>query len=447
MNIYAYDFSKKPNSTAVPSGTGTTITVRLKDNTSKFYPTFELTGAFPGYSYIKWDSRYYFVDDIIQISAGIYDMKCSIDVMATWRSDILATNTFVNRSASSYSTMVKDPEVGNTQNIVNNTWIDTDMSSFLSGTGCYVLRVASGNSNAVGGISTYILTKGEIESVLNFMTSNDVWDAAWDSVIKTIFNPFQYLLSLKWCALDWTTMITNRPTAKVRFGWNWSTSGVYPVANLGEYTFVKSINKPTPYYNDFRKYDPSFSRYHLFIPGAGMYEIPASDIDAFDQLECTFDILTMKAVWYARDYESGKVLYRFEGVLGAEIQLSQTTHSMISTMGAASQMAMAGALGSPVGMVTALLGGIASIGQQNPSTIGSNGSVGDLMHNTDVFMTQTNFGSTGYPVNYGRMLNQNATLSTLSGFTKCPEASIDCNAPEGLKSKINNYMRNGFYIE
>ena len=447
MNIYAYDFSKRANSTAVPSGTGTTITVRLKDATSKFYPTFELAGAFPAYSYIKWDSRYYFVDDIIQVSNGIYDIKCSVDVMGTWKSEILATNTFVNRSASTFNTMIKDPEVGNTQNIVNNSWVDTSMSSFLSGTGCYILRVAGGNSNSIGGVATYILSKGEVSGVLNFMVSNDVFDAAWDSVVKTIFNPFQYILSLKWCAMDWSTLIASRPTAKVQFGWNWQTSGVYPVANIGEYTFVKTINKPAFYYTDFRKYDPSFSRYQLFIPGAGMFEIPASDIDAFDQLECTFDLLTMKAVWYARDYQSGKVLYRFEGILGAEIQLSQTTHSLMSTMGAASQMAMSAAVGSPIGMVTGLLGGIASIGQQNPSTVGSNGSVGDLMHNTDVFMTQTNFGSTGYPVNYGRMLNQNATLSSLSGFTKCPEASIECNASEDIKSKINSYVRSGFYIE
>ena len=99
MNIYAFDFSKRPNSTAVPAGTGTSITVRLKDATSKFYPTFELSGAFPGYTYIKWDNRYYFVDDILQVANGLYDMKCSIDVMGTWRADILGSSQFIHRSA------------------------------------------------------------------------------------------------------------------------------------------------------------------------------------------------------------------------------------------------------------------------------------------------------------------------------------------------------------
>lgn len=452
MDIYCFNFSKRENSTAVPSGTGTKLTLNLKDATSKFYPTFEISGAFPGYTYMKWDDRYYFIDDIIQVSVNRYHMKCSIDVLGTWRTDIFNTNTFVNRSASSFNSMIKDPEVGNTQQEVRVAQADSYFTEFDS-TGCYLLRVAGADSKSPAGVGTFILDKAQLADALNFMVSNDVWDAAWDGVVKTIFNPFQYILSLKWIAIDKSKMETLCPsTASIRFGWSWVSPHAYHVLSITHANFYVSLNKPTHYYSDFRKYDPSFSRYRLLLPGCGEFDIPSIDIDSFDGMVCNVDFLTCKATYYGNHLLTDNQIYKFDGILGAEVQMSQITHSLMNGVGSAAGGIAAGlGVSNPyaaaAGVVAGAMGAMNAIIQGNPSTNGTNGAVGDLMANQAIRITELNYGSTGFPNNYGRMLNQNATLSTLSGFVLCPEASVDCDAPENLKDKINNLLRRGVYLE
>ena len=71
MVIEAYTFSKKMNSTAQPTGSGTQISVVLKENTSVLNPHFLVHNYSFAHNYIKWGSRYYFVDDIISISHDI----------------------------------------------------------------------------------------------------------------------------------------------------------------------------------------------------------------------------------------------------------------------------------------------------------------------------------------------------------------------------------------
>ena len=65
MVIEAYSgFTKKPNSTKQPSGSGTQLDVRLKENCSVLNPIFIVNGYNLSHNYIKWGSRYYFIDDI-----------------------------------------------------------------------------------------------------------------------------------------------------------------------------------------------------------------------------------------------------------------------------------------------------------------------------------------------------------------------------------------------
>lgn len=452
-SVTFYDFSKKVNSTAVPSGQGTAVDCYIKENTSAFNPTFVLnSNSWPSYNYAYWSPYYYFVADIVCTANNLFEITCSIDVMASWRTDILATNTFVNRSASSYNVMIKDPEVGNTQEEVRVAQEDSYYTDFDS-VGCYLLRVAGADASSPAGVGTFVLNKAELADALNFMVSNDVWDAAWDGVVKSVFNPFQYVLSLKWIAVSYTTMTNlNSGTSKIRFGWSWESPHYYHVLSSTHYNFYVSLNKPTHYYSDFRKYDPSFSRYRLLLPGCGEFDIPSIDCDSFDGVVCNVDFLTCKATYYGNEVITDNQIFKFDGILGAEVQMSQVSHDIMQGIssgvgGAIAGLTIANPYAAGAGLALGAMGAMHAIIQGNPSSNGTNGAVGDLMANQAIRFTEINYGSTGFPINYGRMYNQNATLSSLSGFTKCPEASIDCNAPDELKNKINGFMQSGFYIE
>ena len=458
MNIYAFDFSKRPNSTAVPAGTGTSITVRLKDATSKFYPTFELSGAFPGYTYIKWDNRYYFVDDILQVANGLYDMKCSIDVMGTWRADILGSSQFIHRSASSYDIWMKDNEISAQQKVVERSLNPTSIDMF-DGVGCYILRVISGSSGDPSGLTTYVMTSGELLSFLNWMFSSDVWDGIWDGVIKTIFNPFQYVVSLKYTPIS-KTYLSNAGLlasgARYQLGW-WEqsspgttyahldsgvTGGVWPTSGS-----APTLTLPSLYFNDFRDYDPEFTDVKLTLPGGNTITLPSIWLSyGTIYISSVFDLITNQATLFLNSDHG--ILGSFNYTCCADLQIGQVSSDFNSMLGDAAGAVGSYICGNPIGLGVSAMGAISNVLQPSPSINGSQSPAQAMKTYRSLYTSITHYGAGGIPTSrYGRMYNQNATISSLSGFCKCSAASVSTNAPENLKNKIESYMNSGFYIE
>ena len=84
-----------------------------------------------------------------------------------------------------------------------------------------------------------------------------------------------------------------------------------------------------------------------------------------------------------------------------------------------------------------------------PSSSGQSG-------NSQMFNTPTNrisvilytYESGDIPISVaGRPCNKNLRLGTLSGFTKCGNASCPINGFSGDKDEVNSYLNSGFYIE
>lgn len=79
------------------------LNVRLKQETSREYPTFILKGNVESefnYIYIpKWD-RYYYVNEFRQISEETYLIICRIDVLMSFKSKILGARAYITSSAN-----------------------------------------------------------------------------------------------------------------------------------------------------------------------------------------------------------------------------------------------------------------------------------------------------------------------------------------------------------
>ena len=105
MDIYIWNFGKKTSSTAVPSLTeGATHieNVYLKNPCTMRNPVFALQGIpnFNGnYLYVPIWEKYYYIDSIEFTSKDIMTLNCSIDVLATYRNEIFATNAYITRSS------------------------------------------------------------------------------------------------------------------------------------------------------------------------------------------------------------------------------------------------------------------------------------------------------------------------------------------------------------
>ena len=88
-----YSFSKRKNSTKQPTGSGDSYSVTLKSGTSIISPTLLLNIASrPSYNYLSFEGRYYFVTDIVSVRTDLWEISCTVDALATWKSEIGSTS-------------------------------------------------------------------------------------------------------------------------------------------------------------------------------------------------------------------------------------------------------------------------------------------------------------------------------------------------------------------
>lgn len=92
----------KINKQAYLTELGTVSNVILKDETNLMEPTFILkTNPVvynANYLFCEFTSRYYYIESIDALSGGRIAIHCKIDVLYTYRNEILNSTTWVERS-------------------------------------------------------------------------------------------------------------------------------------------------------------------------------------------------------------------------------------------------------------------------------------------------------------------------------------------------------------
>lgn len=107
FTIKLYRFNKKSNSTKVPgSNEGTSFTCTMKTSSSIINPVIDIkvgAGTIPdyNYAYIQSFKRYYYVTDTVY-DLGVWTLTLSVDVLASYKTDIGNSRQYVLRSESNY---------------------------------------------------------------------------------------------------------------------------------------------------------------------------------------------------------------------------------------------------------------------------------------------------------------------------------------------------------
>lgn len=448
MTLKTWSFSKKINSTAQPAGASRDYTVYMKENTSIERPVFIIgTGIDANINYCQWNGNYYFIDDIVLISADQVELHCSIDVLATHKTAIGDYSAFIERASTGFDNMIIDGAVSATQEVIKEDNIGTDIFNVNEVGGVYVLKVIGAYGSNTAGIATYILETSQLEEVLDFMFNDGQFtDILTDAVVKSFFNPFQYIVGLMWLPLS--TAAFGGMTAKtVKFGW-WQTNNTYNLCN------VKVINKqnieltvPTGYYADFRSYDHRFTQYTVRIPTVGTIQIDPSVLSADGKLylDLTLDIATGATYVVLKTTDS--IIGTYSGNMGVNVPVGQVNGEGGSLLSSLGQLGIGAFIGNPA----ALIGGVAGVaGSYNPppSMIGNYGSVASAPASVTARVNIRCY-KTGdlLTSRYGRPVEGMKTINTLSGFIKCRMASISLAAPDSEIETVNNYLNSGFYYE
>lgn len=221
FEIRLYRFNKKPNSTAVPSIVGSRYDCSMKTVSSLLAPVIDIadtkgTGEIPlfNYAYIKDFDRYYFIDDI-SWSQGIWSISMHVDVLASFRDDILNSRQYVLRSASQWNEYILDTAYQTyidssgsylVQNLANSvqrynstsgSWVNVSYFDQPVGSGSVCIGVVSGSVN---GVTHYIMPISTFQELLQkafAVVPSDMTDVS-SGVANAIYDPMQYITYCRW---------------------------------------------------------------------------------------------------------------------------------------------------------------------------------------------------------------------------------------------------------
>ena len=457
MTLKTWSFSKKKNSTSQPTGSGRDYSVYMKENTSIENPVFILgTGVDADINYCQWSGNYYFIDDIELLSKDQVALHCSLDVLATHKTAIGNYTCHIARCASPayYDSMMYDNAISQSQEIIIERSNNTTMfaSGNISGDGTFVLKVVGAYGSNTAGIAMYVLTKDELEEVLDFMfTESNFNDVLTDSLVKSFFNPFQYIVGLYWFPFTKSAYGTF-DTGAVKFGW-WATNKTtYSILRRQIINGGGDVTIPELYYNDFRSYHNGFTQMSLSIPSVGVINLDPSLLSRAGmtlQISITVDLATGNTLvnLWRTDLTVSDLIASYHGKMGCSIPIGQVNGEAGTLVSSAAQVGIGVATKDTALSVSGLSG---VIGSYNPpaSIVGNYGGRESVVYQSLAVLSMRTYRSGELlTAVYGRPCHKNLLIGLLSGFVQCQGASIALPAPDTEIEKVNTYLNTGFYYE
>lgn len=461
MNIKTWsNFSKRRNSTKQPTG-GTQVTCTLKETTSIEKPTFVLSSNDFSINYIEAFGEYYFVDDVKSIRNGIIEVSCSLDVGATYKTDIGSYTAFIERAATYHNDFLPDPDVAiiNDENVVSTT--TSALTMFNSG-GLFVVSVLNDIGSGNGFTTYYITDATNLEYLAQYVNSN--WGSAATDVTDWLQSTFlktaDSIIDCIWVPISFSAL-TGAPltyeTFKIGVDVVTGASG-YRVT--GPCVLSETISSSIPHvYTDFRKGAP-YTMGKLFIPCYGMTDFNPLDFDN-DTVYLTFDcdITTGDMIAYLKD-SGGKLISTYTYNIGVSCpvgkvgsNVTQTIGGILSTAGSVvSAIASSGAaaVASGVGASAAGINTLANAVMPTSSVHGGKGGRAVANQGLDVTVTLLTKATTDPDdllYTHGRPFMSSAAISSFSGYVKCSGAEVPIAGRESDKTAVNDLLNNGFYYE
>lgn len=138
------------------SFTGSPISVQLKQPCDLLHPVFIMawsnTYVHANYLYAPDFGRYYYIDDVILLTGSRAELQCSVDVLMSYRDQILALSCMVirNEDYAKRAKKVQDTNMVTDGKTVTSIYT-SDNTIFNTGTvvtdlGHYVLQVVGGST-------------------------------------------------------------------------------------------------------------------------------------------------------------------------------------------------------------------------------------------------------------------------------------------------------------
>ena len=494
FNVVFYNFSKKENSTAVPASGGTTYSCTLKDGCSIINPVIKLnlgptSGTPISFNYCRIQSfdRYYFVNDWTS-DTGMWYANLSVDVLASFKTEIGNASELILRSSDEYDGRVTDTfyPTMNEQAFYSRDgsatfwWNDQTSGTFIVGLLSY-----TGSTSIQGGVNYVGMNAFEFGEFLDrvFSYNNiDLTDtSATDEItgtIKDLFtltdrqarslaylaeNPYtDYIDSITWIP---STIPQGSSSTGLYLGGNFLNAQTYidfPVKSSIDKTWSTSNIPKHPQAASRGSYlnlSP-YSNYQLVLPRQGVVPIDPVSIGDYDTLtvDLHIDPITGQGLYqiYAGDGAQVKHLINQCYVpIGVTVKIGRN-----KPVGTSLNMALEAA-----GMVTNIakdlitgqgfnpqnISGVASIMREMKApghgTIGDSGGYCGLFPGYPVLQSQHLYVTDEDNSHNGRPLMKVRQISDVPGYVQCAHGDISVACTDTERSEIKRHLETGFFYE
>lgn len=478
MNINVWSgFSKRINSTKQPTG-GTQKTVYLKEETDIESPTFILDSLDFSINYVEAFGHYYFAH-CRNLDGHRTEIICDIDLMATYKTNISGYTGFVEYAASSSNVLITDPRNKPTYDLVGAQTLFNVAWDIDTGDGVYIVGVISSAAGAVGTTDYYAMSKAQLIAFCNeVFSSNVITDLIND--FQGVQNSFVSCIWLPFTVSFVTSNFTTGSTDQIEIGRKTLTSVGYKIRSRKKSSYISgSLSWPVGYTTKTYLHHAPYSTGVLYLPFVGCVDLDLDILGTDDSLGITYDldVLTGDIIYHLNDaafsgFTANMATYSGNcatkvPVSGASVDGIGVGAGVMGVIGGIAAVAIAAAnpgagaaveaaakKGISAGLAAAAAGAAAAARSMilHTQTNGAMSSaIGALSFSTAkavIFMSvpaETNL--TAYRAEQGMPYFKTVTLSSLSGFIKCSDASVDCAADEAEKQTINGYLNSGFYLE
>jgi len=491
FEVKFYSFAKKLNSTKRPTGTALTYQCEIKTDCDIINPTIILSGTNNevesnyNYCYIAIWNRYYFVTKYI-FKDGLWYIRLSVDVLATWKTYIGNSTLYIERAATGGDGSIVDTlTLGKSYATLNNyntyRLFTNENVSILGGT--YVIGVKGPDPSGLLPSSTityYALNQLAMDSLIRNLTDSTQTTYAdiTQEILKANLDPFQFLVDCKWYPLNLyssTTAVTN-----IKLGWfTIPVSGSASTVGFNSSISVDDIAVPKhPQHATALGQYLNNSRYHsiyIYLPGFGLQKIESDSVITASSLKVTLTIdnftgdgiyriyantstaplliipatigvsYPLSATYAASKTGGGDIVTNFTNTAMQVLFPAATTKTLNADAYNNAQSNKALSELNKVGAVFNLMG--------NPATLSVNfsGNMGSrsflyafpfiVIYSIDTAVQLPDYTDVGYPV-YRRN-----KISNYNGYVKVIDAHCEAPATDGELDEINAYLNGGFFYE
>lgn len=355
MHVIVYSFEKKAKSTLIPKNLSpdkyTEMDCVLKDDGCGICaPVLEINYGLIkapvnyNYAWIEDFKRYYFCKDWVFVEGMWYGIL-EEDYLATWAEDIKNSEAYILRAASAWNRYVADnmyPILANTVVVSNEIdypfrigsgGLPVSSGDFVLGINGYVYA-EGGNSPMWGSTVYYVMSWQSLRNFMKLLLETTDWlKIDWktadvfitNDILKTLFNPIQYIASCVWIPNGVSADRTS-DTTTIKFGW-WEITQACRMLNTQiPDTRIETIPIPKhPQSSDRGEYlnTSPYSTYQLHVPPYGIVDIPADELLGESELTVEWNVDYMTGQGRVMVATSKRFINIFNVMMGVPIPVAQ----------------------------------------------------------------------------------------------------------------------------